>query len=380
MLEEVDYLLKHGLATPSKSPWASPCLLVPKEGGSMRFCTDYRKVNTVTVKDSYPLLRVDDVIDAIGNAKFVTKIDLLKGYYQVELSDNAKEISAFITPFGLYEYTIMPFGMCNAPSTFQRIVNLIIQGLEGIYAYLDDIVVTGDTWDEHLERLGMVLQGLQEACLTINLCKTSFCRATLTYLGHIVGNGTIRPKAANVEAILKYPVPTSKKSRRFHDMTSYYRTFCRNLSSVALPLRNLLSLKRNFIWDDSCQCSFDQLKMFLTNDPALISPDFSKPFILQVDDCDSGAGGVLFQRSAVDDLLHTVSYTSSKFKKHQMAYSTIEKELLSLILALQKYECYLLGAIDIEDYTIITFLSSFNEQRLIISNYSGGPFTCNAST
>ena len=154
MLEEVDYLLKHGLATPSKSPWASPCLLAPKEGGSMRFCTGYRKVNTVTVKDSYPLPRVDDVTDAIGNAKFVTKIDLFKGYYQVELSDNAKEISAFITPFGLYEYTVMPFGMCNAPSTFQRIINLIIRGLEGIYAYLDDIVVTGDMWDEHLKDLG----------------------------------------------------------------------------------------------------------------------------------------------------------------------------------------------------------------------------------
>ena len=248
MLEEVDYLLKNGLATPSKYPWASPCLLVPKEGGSMHFRTDYRKVNTVTVKDSYPLPRVDDVIDAIGNAKFVTKIDLLKGYYQVELSNNATEISAFITPFGLYEYTVMPFGMCNAPSTFQCIVNLIIQGLEGIYAYLDDIVVTGDTWDEHHERLGMVFQRLQEACLIINLSKTSFCQATLTYLGHIVGNGTIRPKAANVEAILKYPVPTSKKSlRRFLGMTSYYRTFCRNFSSVALPLTNLLSLKRKFI-------------------------------------------------------------------------------------------------------------------------------------
>ena len=170
----------------------------------------------------------------------------------------------------------------------------------------------------------MVLQRLQEACLTINLSKTSFCRATLTYLGHIVGNGTIRPKAANVEAILKYPVPTSKKSlRRFLGMTSYYRKFCRNFSSVALPLTNLLSLKRKFIWDDSCQSSFDQLEMFLTNDPVLQSPDFSKPFILQVDACDSGAGGVLFQRSAVGDLLHPVSYTSSKFKKHQMAHSTI---------------------------------------------------------
>ena len=371
MKEEVQYLLKHGLATPSKSPWASPCLLVPKEGGSMRVCTDYRKVNMVTIKDSYPLPRVDDIIDAIGTAKFATKIDLLKGYYQIELSDSAKEISAFITPFGLFEYTVMPFGMSNAPATFQRIINHSIQDLEGAYAYLDDIVVVGDTWDEHFERLHKLLQRLKEVGLTINLCKTSFCQATVTYLGHIVGNGNIRPKTANVEAILKYPVPNSKKSlRKFLGMTSYYRRFCRNFSSVANPLTNLLSLKCKFIWSTECQSAFDQLKLLLANDPVLQSPDFSKLFILQVDACDSGAGGVLFQKSAADGLLHPVSYTSSKFKKHQMAYSTIEKELLSLVLALQKFECYLIGAEKIEvftDHNPLVFLeqTKTHNQRLL---------------
>ena len=186
-----------------------------------------------------------------------------------------------------------------------------------------------------------------------------------------MGNGNIRPKTANVEAILKYPVPNSKKSlRKFLGMTSYYRRFCRNFSSVANPLTNLLSLKCKFIWSTECQSAFDQLKLLLAHDPVLQSPDFSKLFILQVDACDSGAGGVLFQKSAADGLLHPVSYTSSKFKKHQMAYSTIEKELLSLVLALQKFECYLLGAEKIEvftDHNPLVFLeqTKTHNQRLL---------------
>ena len=144
----VEYLLWHGLARPSESPWASPCILVPKEDGSLRFCTDYRKINNITIKDSYPLPLIDDLIDFVGQAKFVTKIDLLKGYYQVRLTERTKLISAFTTPFGLFQYEVMPFGLTNAPSTFQCLVNFIIQDLQGVYCYLDDILVTGQAWEE----------------------------------------------------------------------------------------------------------------------------------------------------------------------------------------------------------------------------------------
>ncbi|XP_068229725.1 uncharacterized protein [Palaemon carinicauda] len=145
MKEEVEYLLRAGSAKPSKSPWASPCLVVPKEDGSMRLCTDYRRVNSATVKDSYPLPCLDDLIDSVGQAKYVAKIDLLKGYYHVKLISRAKLISAFITTFRLFQYEVMPFGLTNAPSTFQRIINYTIQGLEGVFAYLDDILVIGDS-------------------------------------------------------------------------------------------------------------------------------------------------------------------------------------------------------------------------------------------
>ena len=367
MKEEVEYLLRHGLARPSKSPWASPCILVPKEGGSFRFCTDFRKVNNVTIKD-LPL--IDDLIDSVGQATFVTKLDLLKGYYQVGLTERAKLISAFITPFGLFEYEVMPFGLTNAPSTFQRLVNFIIQDLEGVFCYLDDIIIIAQTWEEHLLRLKSLFLRLKEAGLTINLKKSVFCKATVTYLGHIVGNGNVHPKTANIDAILNCPVPTTRKSlQRFLGLASYYRRFCRNFSSVAAPLTSLTSPKVEFRWTDECQASFEAIKLFLCNNPVLKSPDFNRPFILQIDACDSGAGGVLLQDNP-DGVLHPVSYTSSKFKPHQRTYSTIEKEALSLVLALQKYECYLQGASEISvftDHNPLVFLEKMksHNQRLL---------------
>ena len=370
MKEEVEYLLRHGLARPSNSPWASPCILVPKEDGNFRFCTDYRKVNQVTIKDSYPLPLIDDIIDSVGQAKFVTKIDLLKGYYQVGLTERAKLISAFITPFGLFQYEVMAFGLTNAPSTFQRLVNFIIQDLEGIYCYLDDILIIAETWKEHVLRLRSLFLRLEAAGLTINLKKSVFCKATVTYLGHIVGNGNVRPKTANIEVILNYPVPTTRKSlQRFLGLASYYRRFCKNFSSVAAPLTSLTSPKVNFIWNDECQASFEAIKLFLCNNPVLKSPDFNRPFILHIDACDSGAGGILLQESS-DGVLHPVSYTSSKFKPHQRAYSTVEKEALSLVLALQKYECYLQGASEISiftDHNPLVFLdkTKTHNQRLL---------------
>lgn len=139
--KEVDYLLDHGLAVPSNSPWASPCLLVPKEDGQVRLCTDYRRVNTVTVTDAYPIPRIDDLIDAVGQSKFISKIDLLKGYHQIPLTEKAQLISAFITPFGRYHYLVMLFGMRNSPATFQRIMNYLLQDLDGVQVYLDDIII-----------------------------------------------------------------------------------------------------------------------------------------------------------------------------------------------------------------------------------------------
>ncbi|XP_063585832.1 uncharacterized protein LOC134763205 [Penaeus indicus] len=374
MKKEVDYLLDHGLAEPSNSPWASPSLLVPKSDGTSRLCTDYRKLNKVTIPDSYPLPLIEELVDSIGQAKFITKIDMQKGYYQIGLTDNAKTISAFITPFGLYNYTVMPFGMCNAPATFQRAINYTIQGLEGVKSYLDDLLVISDSWDVHIRRLHALFSRLDEAGFTINLAKSIFCSATVTYLGHIVGQGRTLPKQANVEAIQAYPTPTTRKSlMRFLGMVGFYRRFCSNFSSIATPLTDMTSSKCAFQWTPECAEAFDKLKLFISSEPVLRTPDYSRPFSLQIDASGHGVGAVLLQEDENTQVMHPVSYFSAKLKKHQMQYSTIEREALSLVLALKKFDCYLHSrqpVVVYTDHNPLVFIHRMQNQNQRILRWS----------
>lgn len=172
MKKEIKFLLENNLIEPSDSEWASPCVLVPKSDGNYRMCTDYRKVNSLTCPDSFPMPRIDDIIDGIGSAKFVSNIDLLRGYYQIPLSNSAKRISAFVTPDGLFAYRVMPFGLRNAPATFQRLMTKVTAGLERVRAYLDYLVLYDETWDNHLENLLSLFHRLSDAGLTVNLQKS----------------------------------------------------------------------------------------------------------------------------------------------------------------------------------------------------------------
>lgn len=181
MKHETEYLLEHGLAKPSRSPWSSPCLLETKSDGSSRFITDFRKVNSVTIPDAYPLPRIEDCVYNIGAAKYVTKLDLLKGYWQVPLTERASNISAFVTPDDFLQYTVMAFGMCNAPATFQRLINTVLRGIPNCSAYLDDLVVYTETCQEHLQTLYQVFHSLAQAPLTLNFAKCEFGKATVTY-------------------------------------------------------------------------------------------------------------------------------------------------------------------------------------------------------
>ncbi len=216
MKTEVKYLLENGLAKPSCSPWSSPCLLVTKSDGSARFCTDYRKINALTVPDCFPLPRMEDCVDTLGPARFVSKLDLLKGYWQVPLTSRASDISAFVTPDDFMQYCVMAFGMRNAPATFQRLINLVLAGVPNCNAYLDDLVIYSTEWSEHVSTLNEVFKRLENASLTLNLAKCDFGQATITYLGREVGQGQVRPIEAKVSAIAEFPVPTSRKElRRF---------------------------------------------------------------------------------------------------------------------------------------------------------------------
>ncbi|XP_062420777.1 uncharacterized protein LOC134132778 isoform X2 [Pungitius pungitius] len=371
MKGEVQYLLENGFAEPSSSSWSSPCIVEAKPDGSPRFITDFRKVNSVTVRDSYPLPRMEDCIDNLGNAKFVSKLDLLKGYWQVPLTDRAAVVLAFVTPDHFAQYKVMAFGMCNAPATFQRLVNTVLAGVTNCNAYLDDVIVYTETWEEHLRILEQVFRRLAQANLTLNLSKCEFGKATVTYLGRQVGQGQVRPVEAKISAISGCPAPSTRKAlRSFLGMAGYYRVFCRNFSTIAQPLTRLLSPKVEFVWSTDCQIAFCSLKALLCHAPVLTAPDFAKPFKLEVDASGVGAGAVLLQEDA-EGIDHPICYFSSKFTKPQLNYSTIEKETLALLLALQHFEVYVgsssLPIVVYTDHNPLVFLSRMynHNQRLM---------------
>ena len=374
MSKEVSYMLENNLIEPSKSDWSSPCILVPKPDGSVRFCTDFRKVNDLSKTDSYPIPRIDDCIDKIGKARYITKFDLLKGYWAVPLTERAKEISAFVTPDGLYQYKVMPFGMKNAPATFQRMMNQCLEGLPGVEVYVDDIVVYSDTWKEHVCRLKAVLDRLKVANLTVNLGKSEFCQAKVIYLGHVVGQGWVAPVEAKIRSIVEYPVPTSKKSlMRFLGMAGYYRKFCKNFSEVTALLTNLLRKNQKFVWSKECDVAFDKVKSILCSEPILMAPDFEKQFVLMVDACDHGVGAVLMQADE-KSVRHPVCYYSKKFNCHQKNYSTVEKETLALILALQHFDVYVSCSqqpvLVYTDHNPLTFVQRMKHKNRRLLNWS----------
>ena len=369
--KEVQYMLKNDIIEESQSNWSSPCILVPKHDGGFRFCTDFRKVNDKTKSDSFPIPRIADCIDQIGNAKFVSTFDMLKGYWQVPLTQRAREISAFVTPSGLYQYKVMPFGMKNAPATFQRMVNKLVRDIDGCEGYIDDVVIFSDNWSDHIRQIKCFFQIMREAKLTINLMKSEFGKATVKYLGHIVGQGQVRPLDAKIQTIVKYPIPTSRRElARFLGMAGYYRSFCLNFSDIAAPLTNLLSKKVKFVWTDDCQLAFDKVKLLLQKSPVLKSPDYEKPFKLIIDSSDVGTGSVLVQEAS-DGLDHPVSYFSKKFLKYQKNSSVVEKETLGLVLALEHFDVYL-GSTPFKikvytDHNPLTFLKTMKNknQRLV---------------
>lgn len=357
---EVKYMVDNDIAVPSLSSWASPCLLVPKSDNTPRFCSDFRKVNKVTKPDSFPLPRMEDCVDQVGAARYVSKFDLLKGYWQVPLSKRAQEVAAFITPSGLYSYKVMPFGLRNAPATFQRLMNRVVAGLAGCAVYLDDLVVYSDTWFSHMQRVRALFDRLAEAKLTINLGKCEFARATVTYLGRVVGQGRVAPVHAKVSAVEQFLQPTTKKElMRFLGMVGYYRCFCKNFSTVVAPLTDLLKAKAQFVWSPKCQEAFGNVKSLLCAAPVLAAPRFGQPFVLQVDASHVGAGAVLMQadEQGVD---RAVSFFSKKFNRHQLNYSVVEKEALALIWALQHFAVYvgsgMTPVVVYTDHNPLTFL------------------------
>ena len=278
--KEVDKMLAKDIIEPSSSPWASPVVLVKKKDNSWRFCVDYRHLNKITKKDVYPLPRIDDALDCLHGAKYFSSIDLRSGYWQIAVDDMDREKTAFVTPDGLYQFKVMPFGLCNAPATFERMMDTLLRGFKwSIWlCYLDDVIVFSPTFDTHLERLGSILSVFRNAGLQLNSSKCHFGRQQLTMLGHLVDSSGVRPDPDKVRAVQNFPVPTcTKEVRSFLGLCSYFRRFVNNFADVARPLTDLLKKDVPFSWGTAQATAFSTLIKLLTTPPILAHLDVSAP-------------------------------------------------------------------------------------------------------
>ncbi|CAM4702436.1 unnamed protein product, partial [Caretta caretta] len=343
---EVRDMLALGVIQPSASPWASPVVLVPKKDGSVRFCVDYRKLNAITVSDAYPMPRPDELLDKLGGARYLTTMDLTKGYWQVPLDADARLKSAFITPLGLYEFLTLPFGLKGAPATFQRLVDQLLRGMESFaVAYIDDICVFSQTWEDHVSQVRQVLDRLQGAGLTVKAEKCKVGMAEVSYLGHRVGSGRLKPEPAKVEVIRDWPAPHTKKQvQAFIGMAGYYRRFVPHFSAIATPITELCKKGKpdKVVWTEQCQVAFRALKEALVSGPVLANPDFDKAFVVFTDASDTGLGAVLMQEDEKGER-HPIVYLSKKLLPREQHYAAIEKECLAMVWALKKLEPYLFG-------------------------------------
>ena len=307
--EDVSKMLELGVIEESHSPWSSPIVIVPKPDGTLRFCNDFRKLNEVSLFDAYPMLRVDELIERLGPACFISTCDRTKGYWQVPLMPRARPKTAFSTPDGLFQYTVLPFGVHGTPTTFQRMMDRILRP-HRLYAaaYLDDIIIHSGTWDEHLRHLGAMLGALRQAGLTANLK----CRLGLQetdYLGYTIGRGCIKLQTRKVEKIQSWPQPTTKKQvKSFLGLVSYYQKFINNFATIAAPRHDLTSkrLPHHVRWTREAEQAFQMLKRALCEEPLLVSPDFTRPFVLQTDASGSGIRAVLAQVIEGDE--HPITY------------------------------------------------------------------------
>ena len=344
---QVQSLLDAGQIESSKSPWSSPVLLVPKKDGGWRMCVDYRKVNAVTKKVSYPIPRTEDTFDYLLQAEWFSKMDAASGFWQVPMEQASKEKTAMITPDGLYHWKVMPFGLCNAPATFQRLMDAVLNGLKWkeCLVYLDDILIFSKDWESHLMHLRHVFERLEKAKISLKLSKCEFAKNEIQFLGHVVKERKLLPDERNTEAVLNFPIPKNITGvRGFLGLVGHYRRFIPKFAEQSDALRKLLKKGEQFQWGTEQQLAFKNLKDVITSKPVLGLPDFSKPFRLSTDASNIGISAILSQIDETGKELYVIGYRSRALRGSEINYSTIEKEMLAIVFGLQKFDYYLMGS------------------------------------
>ncbi|KAL0534327.1 hypothetical protein IC582_028617 [Cucumis melo] len=337
---QLQELLDKGFIRPSVSPWGAPVLFVKKKDGSMRLCIDYRELNKVTVKNRYPLPRIDDLFDQLQGATVFSKIDLRSGYHQLRIKDEDVPKTAFRSRYGHYEFIVMSFGLTNAPAVFMDLMNRVFREFLDTFVivFIDDILIYSKTEAEHEEHLRMVLQTLRDNKLYAKFSKCEFWLKQVSFLGHVVSKAGVSVDPAKIEAVTGWTRPsTVSEVRSFLGLAGYYRRFVENFSRIATPLTQLTRKGAPFVWSKACEDSFQNLKQKLVTAPVLTVPDGSGSFVIYSDASKKGLGCVLMQQGKV------VAYASRQLKSHEQNYPTHDLELAAVVFALKIWRHYLYG-------------------------------------
>lgn len=341
---QINEMLTAGIIRKSCSPWASPIVMVKKKDGNHRMCIDYRKLNAITKKDCYPIPRIDDVLELLQGSTVFSTLDMKAGYWQISMAEKDKEKTAFITPFGLFEFNVMPFGLSNSPATFQRFMEHILRKYINTtcIVYLDDVLIFSKDQKKHLKDVNDILNEFKSYGLTLSEKKCRFNQTQIKYLGYIVSKEGVSVDKKEVEAIRNYPRPKSPKEvQRFIGLINFYRKFIKGCSSICQPLYSLIRKDTEFIWNNKCDESFNELKRRLLCTPILSHPDFSKKFTLTTDASDVAIGAVLSQQHP--NKAGVIAYYSRVLSPAERNYSVFEKEALAIISAIKEFRHYLYG-------------------------------------
>lgn len=343
--EAIDELQAKGVIRKSNSPWASPIVLVKKSDGKMRPCVDYRRLNAV-IKNvpAFPLPRVGDCLDAVAGSKYFSTFDLTSGYFQIPMKETDIPKTAFCTKYGQYEFLSMPFGLNSSAATFQRTMELILQGLQWTTSiiYIDDIVVFSKTFDEHMTRVSEVLGRIAAANLKLKPAKTELLEKSVTFLGHVVSEEGVKPHPGNIIKIVQWTRPkTVKEVKHILGMGSYYRRFVKGYAALAKPLTELTRKGKKFIWTDKCEQAFEDLKQALVSTEIMGHPNDHGEFILDVDGSTTGIGAVLHQ--VHEGRERVIAYGSRALNRAESNYCISQIELLAVRYFIEHFRQYLLG-------------------------------------